>query len=167
MLEMETDWGTSQSANPRNVKAVIQRVKEAKVTVNGAVVGSIGPGVCVLVGVGSADGHEDGAYLARKISEMRIFSDQEGKFNLSVKEIGGSILAVSEFTLYADCRKGRRPSFAQAAPPEKARALYETFVGRLRHLGLTVATGRFQAHMDVSLINDGPVTIILDSKTSE
>lgn len=135
-------------------------------TVDGAVVGSIGPGLCVLVGVGMDDSHEDVAYLARKISDLRIFSDQAGKFNLSVKEIGGSILAVSQFTLHADCSKGRRPSFAHAAPPEKARALYQTFVDQLTRLGISVATGQFQAHMDVSLINDGPVTIILDSKIS-
>jgi D-tyrosyl-tRNA(Tyr) deacylase len=155
-----------ETAIAPKVKAVIQRVKEAKVTIDGAVVSFIGPGLYVLVGVGVDDGPEDAAYLARKIPDLRIFPDQGGKFNLSVKETGGSILAVSEFTLHADCKKGRRPSFAHAAPPDRARTLYESFINQLESLGLPVASGLFQAHMDVSLINDGPVTIILDSKSS-
>lgn len=146
------------------MKAVIQRVKGANVSINGTIFASIGAGLCVLVGVGNEDEHGDAAYLARKIAGMRIFSDESGKFNLSVQEVGGSILAVSQFTLHADCRKGRRPSFTGAASAEKAQVLYNDFVKELAGLGLSVATGQFQAHMEVALVNDGPVTIILDTK---
>ena len=148
------------------MKAVIQRVQHASVVVDDATVGQIGPGLLVLLGVGRDDTEEDVRHVARKVAEMRIFSDADGKFNLALGDIGGSILLVSQFTLYADTRKGRRPSFIGAAAPELAEALVERCAQLWREAGITVETGRFGAHMDVSLLNDGPVTIILDTGDS-
>ena len=148
------------------MKAVIQRVQHASVTVDGEVVGSIGPGLLVLLGVGHADTDEDVRFMASKIANMRIFSDQDGKFNLALADVGGSVLLVSQFTLYADSRKGRRPSFTDAAPPEKAEPLVERCAALLREASIPVQMGRFGAHMEVSLLNDGPVTILLDSKAT-
>jgi len=145
------------------MRAVVQRVKEARVEVDGKAVGEIGQGLLVLLGVGEDDAEKDCEYLANKIAHLRIFSDDQGLMNLSAIEIEGAVLVVSQFTLWGDCRKGRRPSFTRAAPPEKARALYEDFVGILRGKGLRTATGEFQEMMDVHLVNDGPVTLILDS----
>jgi D-tyrosyl-tRNA(Tyr) deacylase len=149
------------------MKAVIQRVRHAGVVVDGETIGQIGPGLLVLLGVGRDDTEEDVRYVARKVAEMRIFSDADGKFNLALGDIGGAILLVSQFTLYADARKGRRPSFIGAAAPEVAEALVERCAQLWREAGITVATGRFGAHMDVSLLNDGPVTIILDTGDSQ
>ncbi|VBB42692.1 D-tyr-tRNA(Tyr) deacylase [uncultured Desulfatiglans sp.] len=146
------------------MRAVIQRVKESRVDIDGTVVGRIGPGLLVLLGVGEADTEADAAYLARKIVEMRIFADAGGAMNLSVQDVQGEVLVVSQFTLWADCRKGRRPSFVRAARPEKARELYARFVEEMKGTGLTVATGRFQEMMEVHLVNDGPVTILIDSQ---
>lgn len=149
------------------MRAVIQRVTSAKVEVDGAVVGEIGAGLLVLLGVGKGDTPSDAGYLAAKITGLRIFSDPAGKMNLSLAETGGAMLAVSQFTLYGDCRKGRRPSFDPAAPPDQARALYEHFVEAARSAGLRVETGIFQAHMAVSLVNDGPVTLIVESPPAD
>jgi D-aminoacyl-tRNA deacylase len=146
------------------MRAVLQRVSSAQVTVAGEVVGRIGQGLLVLVGVASGDTEEDARYLAEKTAQLRIFEDQAGKMNRSLEEIGGELLAVSQFTLLADCRQGRRPGFSAAAPPAAAQTLYERFVAILRQRGLTVATGVFQAEMAVQLVNDGPVTLLLDSK---
>jgi len=146
------------------VRAVIQRVTRASVTVDGRVAGEIGAGLLVLLGVGRADNPESAAYLAEKISNLRIFSDEAGKMNLSLLDIGASALVVSQFTLYGDTRGGRRPSYIQAAPPEEANRLYEEFVRSMRALDIKVETGVFQAHMQVELVNDGPVTILLDSE---
>lgn len=146
------------------MRAVIQRVSRAKVTVDGQVVGSIGRGLLVLLGVGVDDEAADAAYLAEKIPFLRIFEDAAGKLNRSLFEIEGEALVVSQFTLYGDCRRGRRPSFSSAAPPDKARRLYELFVAQLQEKGIKVATGTFQAHMLVELVNDGPVTLWLESK---
>lgn len=132
--------------------------------VDGEVVGRIGEGVLVLLGAGKDDTEVDAEYLAEKIMTLRIFEDSEGKMNLSVTDTGGSVLVVSQFTLYGDCRKGRRPSFDKAAPPETAERLYELFVSELRERGMNVETGRFRAMMDVHLVNWGPVTLMLDSK---
>lgn len=148
------------------MRAVVQRVSAASVTVEGRKVGSIGPGLLVLLGVARGDTEKDGEYLAEKLAGLRIFEDEEEKMNRSVAQIGGSILLVSQFTLYGDVRHGRRPSFTQAAPPEEADRLYEDLAQKLRDKGLTVETGQFQAHMEVSLVNDGPVTILLDSGKS-
>ena len=145
------------------MRAVVQRVKGAKVEVEGQVAGEIGKGLLVLLGVGEEDTGSDGEYLANKIANLRIFPDEKGLMNLSVLDTGGAVLVVSQFTLWGDCRKGRRPSFAHAARPEKAEALYEAFMEDLKTLGLRVASGRFQEMMDVHLINDGPVTLMLDS----
>ena len=145
------------------MRAVVQRVKEAWVTIDGRVVGKIAHGLLVLLGVREGDTEEDGRYLAEKISNLRVFSDDQGKMNLSVRETGGEILAVSQFTLYGDCRKGRRPSFSSAAHPDVANQLYLDFVNILRNQGLRVETGVFQAHMEVGLVNDGPVTLIVSS----
>ena len=146
------------------MRAVIQRVSEACVTVDGAVTGAVGRGVLVLLGVAGADTEEDCAYLARKVWQLRIFPDDAGLMNLSLEEIGGAALVVSQFTLYGDVRKGRRPSWNKAAPPEQANRLYERFCADLRALGCPVETGIFQASMQVALVNDGPVTILMDSE---
>jgi len=146
------------------VRAVVQRVQEASVTVEGTVVGAITHGLLVFLGVGSGDTSADARYLAKKIARLRIFPDDQGKMNLDVQEVGGQILVVSQFTLYGDCRRGRRPSFSGAAAPDVAETLYQEFVAELQAEGITVATGVFQAHMDVSLINDGPVTLIVSSE---
>lgn len=146
------------------MRAVIQRVSRAKVTVDDQVIGSIGRGLLVLLGVGADDEAADAAYLAEKIPFLRIFEDEAGKLNRSLFEIKGEALVVSQFTLYGDCRRGRRPSFSSAAPPDKARRLYELFTAQLREKGIKVATGTFQAHMLVELVNDGPVTLLLESK---
>ncbi|MFO7605518.1 MAG: D-aminoacyl-tRNA deacylase [Desulfurivibrionaceae bacterium] len=146
------------------MRAVVQRVKGCKVTVGGEISGEIGTGLLVLLGVGSGDSQKDAAYLADKVANLRVFPDQDDKMNLSVKDIGGEVLVVSQFTLFGDCRKGRRPSYNDAAPPDKAERLYEHFVEILTGQGLATATGRFQAMMSVTLTNDGPVTILLDSE---
>ena len=146
------------------MRAVIQRVKEARVEVDGEVVGRIGEGMLILLGAGKDDTEEDVRYLAEKIAGLRIFEDTEGKMNLSVTDTGGQVLVVSQFTLYGDCRKGRRPSFDKAAPPETAERLYELFISEIRGRGVKVETGRFRAMMDVHLVNSGPVTLMLDSK---
>lgn len=146
------------------MRAVVQRVQEASVTVEGTVVGAITHGLLVFLGVGSGDTSADARYLAKKIAKLRIFPDDQGKMNLDVQEVGGQILAVSQFTLYGDCRRGRRPSFSGAVAPDVAETLYQEFVAELQAEGITVATGVFQAHMDVSLINDGPVTLIVSSE---
>lgn len=145
------------------MRAVVQRVQQASVEVNGEVVARIDQGLLVLLGVGDGDTPDDSQYLANKIAHLRIFSDEDGKMNRSVQDVGGSILAVSQFTLYGDCRRGRRPSFSAAASPEQADDLYEMFVEKLRVEGLHVVTGVFQAHMEVALVNDGPVTMLLSS----
>ncbi len=145
------------------MRLVIQRVKEARVEVEGKVTGSIGAGLVALLGISRTDSPKDADYLADKMAGLRIFQDENGKMNRSVVEAGGSVLVVSQFTLYGDCRKGRRPSFDSAAAPEMARGLYEYFVDATRLRGLAVETGVFQAHMDVHLVNDGPVTLIVES----
>ncbi|NOK59721.1 MAG: D-tyrosyl-tRNA(Tyr) deacylase [Chloroflexi bacterium AL-W] len=147
------------------MRVVIQRVSEASVMVANNVVGQIEQGLLVLLGIGAEDSAAEASLLAEKTATLRIFSDEDGRFNLSVQDVGGGILVVSQFTLYADTRKGRRPSFAGAAPPEQAVPLVETFLESLRKKGLFVATGIFGAHMKVALVNDGPVTITLDSAT--
>ncbi|MFZ0957237.1 MAG: D-aminoacyl-tRNA deacylase [Candidatus Sulfotelmatobacter sp.] len=146
------------------MRAVVQRVSRAKVSVSGNVVGEIGMGLLVLLGVGDADAEADAVYLAEKISGLRVFEDAQGKMNRSVQDAGGSVLAVSQFTLYGDVRRGKRPSFDAAAAPEKARQIYEFFVERIRAAGLRCETGRFQEMMKVELVNEGPVTILLDSE---
>lgn len=146
------------------MRAVVQRVKQAFVVVDGETVGAIDTGLLVLLGVAKGDGSKDAAYLADKTACLRIFEDPQGKMNLSVEDIGGSILVVSQFTLLGDCRKGRRPGFTDAATPEIADALYEDYVAALSHRGIPVATGVFRTEMDVHLVNDGPVTMLLDSR---
>lgn len=146
------------------MRAVLQRVTAARVTVADREVGAIGRGIVALVGVEQGDGPTDIDYIARKIRDLRIFEDAEGRMNLALSDVDGAVLAVSQFTLLADCRKGRRPSFLAAAPPAHAKASYEEVVRMLRREGVTVATGEFQAMMHVSLVNDGPVTILLDSR---
>ena len=146
------------------MRAVVQRVSRAKVTVAGEVTGEISLGLMVLLGVADDDEQKDAGYLAEKLVGLRIFPDEEGKMNCSLAEAGGAMLVVSQFTLFGDCRKGRRPSFIKAARPEQAVALYKAFVAEVRGRGITVATGRFQEHMDVELVNDGPVTLLVDSR---
>ena len=146
------------------MRAVIQRVKSAQVCVDGRVSGKIEKGLLVLLGVGKGDGEGDLSFLASKIPELRIFEDESGKFNLSLKEVDGEILVVSQFTLFGDCRRGRRPSFTEAEEPSAAKHLYEQFVLKLKERGIPVQTGEFQAKMEVHLINDGPVTLLLDSR---
>ncbi len=146
------------------MRAVVQRVRSAHVSVDGETVGAIGPGLLVYLGVGTEDSVSDAAYLAEKIAYLRIFNDREGRMNRSLVDEEGSILMVSQFTLYADARKGRRPSYSQAAYPDQARTLYESVISSLAELGLPVESGKFQAMMEVSSVNDGPVTILLDSK---
>jgi D-tyrosyl-tRNA(Tyr) deacylase len=138
-------------------------VSEAHVTVDGAVMGRIGRGLVVLLGVGQEDGDAEARWLAEKIVGLRIFEDDAGKMNRSLAEVGGALLVVSQFTLYGDCRRGRRPSFTSAAPPELAERLYEIFVAAVKEAGIEVATGRFREHMHVSLVNDGPVTLWIDT----
>ena len=145
------------------MRAVVQRVSRAKVTVNEQISGEIGLGLLVLLGVGQEDTEADATYLSEKIAGLRIFEDEHGKMNRSVQDVGGSVLAVSQFTLYGDVRRGKRPSFDAAAPPDHARRLYEFFVERIRAAGVRCETGRFQEMMQVELVNEGPVTILLDS----
>ena len=146
------------------MRACVQRVSKASVTVDDQAVGEIGRGLLVLLGVENGDTQKDVNFMAEKITGLRIFNDADGKMNLSLVDVGGQMLAVSQFTLLGDCRKGKRPSFIGAANPELGRELYESFVAKVEELGIETATGTFQAHMDVSLINDGPVTILVDSK---
>lgn len=147
------------------MRAVIQRVKESSVRTENQVIGQTGFGLLVLLGVANGDSLSDAEYLVNKITNLRIFEDEKGKMNRSLLEAGGEMMIVSQFTLLADCRKGRRPSFVDAAGPELATELYEYFVKQVRSLGITVATGRFRAMMEVALINEGPVTIILESQS--
>jgi D-aminoacyl-tRNA deacylase len=144
------------------VRAVVQRVSSARVVVNGEAVGQIGPGLCVLLGIARDDGDEEAERLAGRIARLRIFENEEGRFDRSLLDLGGEALVVSQFTLIADTAKGNRPSFTDAAPPEQAEPLYERFCAALRELGVGVATGVFGAGMEVELVNDGPVTIVLD-----
>jgi D-tyrosyl-tRNA(Tyr) deacylase len=146
------------------MRAVVQRVTDARVEVAGDIAGEIGAGLLVLLGVARDDTGSDADYLAEKINNLRVFDDAEGKMNLSLLETGGAMLVVSQFTLYGDVRRGRRPSYSDAAEPEKANELYQYFIDRVRSLGVRVETGVFQAMMKVSLTNDGPVTILLDSR---
>ena len=146
------------------MRAVVQRVSRAKVTVEGAVTGEIGRGLLVLLGVGKEDREEDARLLAAKVAALRIFEDEAGKMNRAAGEAGGGVLVVSQFTLLGDARKGNRPSFVEAAAPDRANALYERFCAHLREKGLPVGTGVFRATMEVELVNDGPVTILLDSR---
>ena len=146
------------------MRAVVQRVSEARVSVEGQLIGEIGKGLVVLLGVGLEDTEKDLEYLANKIIHLRVFEDQEGKMNLSLQETSGELLIVSQFTLYGDCRKGKRPSYDRAARPEGAEALYNRFVDYCRSSGIRVETGRFQAMMLVDIHNDGPVTLLLDSR---
>jgi D-tyrosyl-tRNA(Tyr) deacylase len=146
------------------MRGLIQRVSQARVEVEDEIVASIGPGLLVFIGVAREDTEADAAWLAAKVADLRIFEDEAGKLNRSVADVGGSVLAVSQFTLYGDARKGRRPSFSRAAAPEDAERLYLRCIDDLRGRGLGVRTGRFRAHMKVSLLNDGPVTIWLDSR---
>lgn len=146
------------------MRAIVQRVSRASVTVGGEVVGRIDRGLLVLLGVGQADTEVDADYLVEKVTGLRIFEDENEKMNLSVQDVGGAVLAVSQFTLYGDVRKGKRPSFDAAARPDRAKELYEYFVAKIRDRGLRCETGVFQAMMQVDLVNDGPVTIMLDSQ---
>ena len=142
----------------------MQRVREASVTVGGQCVGRIGVGMLVLLGVGRDDHDDDARYLADKLISLRIFDDADGKMNLSLADINGAMLIVSQFTLWGDCRKGRRPSYLEAAAPEMAERLYETFIGAVGSRGIETATGRFRTEMQVGLVNDGPVTLLVDSR---
>lgn len=145
------------------MRAVVQRVSRASVTVAGEVVGQIRRGFLVLLGVEEGDGQDEVVYMAQKVVGLRVFEDADGKMNLGLAEVGGAMLVVSQFTLLGDCRKGRRPSFIQAARPELADELYRAFCAEVRGQGIEVQTGRFQTHMDVELVNDGPVTLLIDS----
>jgi len=146
------------------MRAVIQRVSQAKVAVDGSVVGAIGPGLLILLGVGRGDDSVDVDYLTAKIANLRIFEDENDKMNRSLLDVAGQALIVSQFTLWGDCRKGRRPSFGEAAPPEVAEKLYLEFIDKTEKMGVKTATGRFGAMMQLHLVNDGPVTLILDSR---
>jgi D-tyrosyl-tRNA(Tyr) deacylase len=149
------------------MRALLQRVLRAQVTVDGKCVGQIGPGLVVLLGIRRSDTVQEAAWLARKVASLRVFQDEQGKMNLSVAENGGHLLIVSQFTLYGDTRKGNRPSYSEAAPPETARALYDRFVEHCRLLpGIIVQTGVFQAHMEVELVNDGPVTVLCQTEVT-
>ena len=152
------------SNHKRFMRAVIQRVSRASVTVDNKVVGQIQTGFLILLGVVEDDTQDDVAWLAAKVSGLRVFEDDDGKMNLDIQQVEGAALVVSQFTLLGDCRKGRRPSFVAAARPEKANSLYQSFTAELRGLGVHCETGTFQAHMDVELVNDGPVTLLLDSR---
>ena len=145
------------------MRAVVQRVSSGRVTVDQKTVGSISAGIVVLLGIRSSDEPRDVAWLAEKIVHLRIFSDDDGKMNRSLADIGGEMLIVSQFTLYGDCRKGRRPGYSDAAPPEHAKPLYDLFIERVEELGISAASGEFQAAMEVTIVNDGPVTLMLDS----
>lgn len=145
------------------MRAVVQRIAEARVSVGRETVGQIGPGLCILLGVGKQDTEKNADALADKIGKLRIFEDDQGKMNRAISDRGGEVLVISQFTLYGDCRKGNRPSFTDAAPAETADRLYQHFADRLRAAGLKVATGRFQAHMKLALVNDGPVTFVLEN----
>ncbi len=155
-----------QDANPErhSVRAVVQRVSQASVTVDGQVTGRIDRGLLIFLGVAEGDARDDAIFLAHKIAALRVFEDTHHKMNLSVSDVGGGVLVVSQFTLLGDCRKGRRPSFIDAARPEVADELYQAFVAAIAEQGISVGTGRFQQHMDVALVNDGPVTLLLDSR---
>ncbi|HEY5543990.1 MAG TPA: D-aminoacyl-tRNA deacylase [Candidatus Binatia bacterium] len=146
------------------MRVLIQRVSRARVAVGQDTVGEIGRGLCVFLGVGKQDNEQNADFFADKVRNLRVFDDEQGKMNRSVADIGGDVLLVSQFTLYGDCRKGNRPSFTDAAPAEQAEQLYQRVAERLREAGLKVATGRFQAHMQVSLVNDGPVTLVLEKE---
>jgi len=146
------------------MRAVVQRVSEGRVEVDGRVIGAIGPGLVILLGVGRSDNQEDAALLAEKVAHLRVFEDEEGKLNRSLLDTAGQALVVSQFTLWGDCRKGRRPSFVEAAPPARAEPLYREFIEELRALGVPTATGRFGAMMQLALVGDGPVTLLLDSR---
>ena len=146
------------------MRAVIQRVKDSRVSVNNQLVGKIGNGVLVFLGVQESDTEKDAEYIASKTINLRIFEDKDGKMNLSLKDVNGEVLVISQFTLLGDCRKGRRPSFADAAHPEKAKILYQYFISQIEDHNITVSTGEFQAKMEVNILNDGPVTLLLDSK---
>lgn len=146
------------------MRAVVQRVSQASVRVDGQICGAIGPGLLVLLGVGKNDSQQDAALLAEKIANLRIFDDEQGLMNLSLLEVQGEMLVVSQFTLFGDCRKGRRPSYSMAAPPAEAMHLYEQFIQEIRARHLPVATGKFQAMMEVTLANNGPVTLLLDTE---
>lgn len=146
------------------MRAVIQRVKEARVEIEGVVVGQISKGLLIFLGVGENDTEKECGYIANKIINLRIFPDSDDLMNLSILDIKGAALVVSQFTLWGDCRKGRRPSFTEAARPEKAKMLYEHFISLIKDMNISVATGKFQEMMDVHLINDGPVTILIDSE---
>ena len=146
------------------MRVVLQRVKRCRVTVSGEISGEIGAGILTFLGVGPEDSNEDVRYLAEKTVHLRIFPDDSGKMNRSLLDIGGGMLIVSQFTLFGDCRKGRRPAFTGAAPPEKAENLYHAFIEEIEKFGVTTSTGRFGAMMDVDIVNDGPVTLLLDSK---
>ncbi|MGN6718327.1 MAG: D-aminoacyl-tRNA deacylase [Candidatus Binatia bacterium] len=145
------------------MRTVIQRVAEARVSVGEEIVSGIGRGLCILLGIGVNDSEKDAEFLASKIGNLRIFADEQGKMNRSVRDVHGELLVISQFTLYGDCRKGNRPSFSAAAAPEPAKSLYDNFVQRLRQTELKVVTGEFRAHMKVALVNDGPVTLILET----
>ena len=151
------------------MRICVQRVRHAKVTLveTGQITGEIGPGLLVLLGIKTTDTDKEAGFLAAKVATLRIFEDENGKMNLGLNEVGGQMLVVSQFTLYGDCRKGRRPSFVEAARPEKAIPLYNLFVEEIRKQGITVATGEFQQEMAVELVNDGPVTLILDCDATE
>ncbi len=146
------------------MRAVVQRVSRASVVIDGEMVGSIGVGLVVLLGITHDDTAENAQWLAEKIAGLRIFNDADGKMNRDLMDVSGAMMIVSQFTLYGDCRKGKRPSFIEAAPPPIAIPLYETFINGVKALGIPAATGRFGAHMKVELVNDGPVTLIVDSK---
>jgi D-tyrosyl-tRNA(Tyr) deacylase len=148
------------------MRALLQRVSQARVTVDGSVVGEIGSGLLILLGIAKPDTPANAEFLVDKILNLRVFPDAAGKMNLSLLDIAGELLVVSQFTLYGDCRKGRRPGFDAAAPAEQARTLYESFVALARRSGLRVATGVFQAHMEVALVNDGPVTLMLETEAA-